>query len=188
MTIGMGDEILGYREYAKDYKIEYEDVPGRKRPKAKRVYIGPWYRFSESPEKIRFYKWFYLIGMAVVAVLLLIPMLLDCSFTRAWYIQVPGVATWIPWVFAACATWRLWTAKEQVEREHRNLLCDRMSGSTMFMMGFCLISFLGCIVSSTVHTMKAADYVVSFCYMLSGICSIMLFARRKMVGMEKIEN
>ncbi len=179
---------MGYREYAKDYKIEYVDRPGHKKPKAVRVYIGPWYRFSESPEKVRFLRWFYLIGMAAVAVLLLIPMCMDCTYTRIWYIQVPAVVAWIPWVFAACATWRLWTAKEQVDREHRNLLCDRMSGATLFMMGFCLISFLGCIAASPELTMKAADYVVTGCCMAASICGIALFSKRKSLNMEKIEN
>lgn len=179
---------MGYREYAKDYRIEYEDRPGQKKPKAVRVYIGPWYRFTAAPEKLRFLKWFYLIGMAAVAVLLLIPMCMDCAFTRIWYIQVPAVAAWIPWVFAACATWRLWTAKEKVEREHRNLLCDRMSGSTLFLMGFCLISFLGCVYASSVQAMKAADYVVTGCCMLSGICGIALFSRRKALNMDIVQN
>lgn len=179
---------MGYREYAKDYKIEYQDHPGQKKPKAVRVYIGPWYRFTESPEKIRFLKWFYLIGMAILAVLLLIPMCMDCAITRVWYIQMPAVAAWIPWVFAACATWRLWTAGEKVEREHRNLLCDRMNGATLFLMGLCFISVLGCVYASPVLTMKAADYVASGCYILSGICGTALFSRRKLLNMDMIPN
>ena len=73
ITCLCGVENLGYRDFVKDYKIEYEDVPGRKRPKATRVYVGPWYRFTEPAGKIRFLKWYYLIGMAVIALLLLIP-------------------------------------------------------------------------------------------------------------------
>lgn len=177
---------MGYRQYAKDYKIEYEDVPGRKRPKATRVYVGPWYRFTEPAGKIRFLKWYYLIGMAVIAVLLLIPMCMDCPFTRIWYIQVPAVAAWIPWVFAACATWRLWTAKDRVDREHRDMLCDRMSGATLFLMGFCLISFLGCVFASSVQTVQIADWVVTGCCMVSGVAGIALFSKRKALNMEKI--
>ena len=179
---------LGYREFAKDYKIEYEDRPGHKRPKAVRVYVGPWYRFSEPPEKIRFLKWFYLIGMAAVALLLLIPMCIDCAFTRIWYIQVPAAAAWIPWVFAACATWRLWTAKEQVTREHNAMLGGRMSGACLFLMGLCLISFLGCIYALTVCTAAAVDYLICACSMLSGICTIALFSRRKSLDMVRVEN
>ena len=179
---------MGYREYAKDYKIEYEDVPGRKRLKARRVYIGPWYRFTEPPEKIRFLKWFYLIGMTIIAISLLIPMCMDCTYTRIWYIQVVAMAAWIPWVFAACATWRLWTAKEKVDREHRNLLCDRMSGATLFLMGLCLVSFLGCVYASAEQTMQFADWVVTACVMVAGVTGIALFSRRKALNMERIEN
>ena len=90
--------------------------------------------------------------MAIIALTLLIPMCMDCTFTRIWYIQVPAVASWIPWVFAAMATYRLWTAKEQVDREHNALLGGRMSGACLFLMGFCLISFLGSIVAQSIHT------------------------------------
>ena len=179
---------MGYREYAKDYKIEYEDRPGRKRPKAVRVYVGPWYRFEQSPEKIRFLKWFYLIGLAVVAAALLIPMCIDCAFTRLWYIQVTAAGAWIPWVFAACATWRLWTAGEKVDREHNDMLGSRMSGACLFLMGLCLISTFGCFYAMVnVGTMATADYVTSGCNMLAGIGGIALFSRRKELNMIPVE-
>lgn len=178
---------MGYRDFAKDYKIEYVDRPGHKRPKAVRVYIGPWFRFVEPPEKIRFIKWFYLIGMAAIAVCLLIPMCIDCTFTRIWYIQVPAAVAWIPWVFAACATWRLWTAKEKVDREHNAMLGSRMNGASLFLMGFCLISFLSGIYELTVQTAAPADYIICVCYMLAGICGIALFSKRKSLEMVMID-
>lgn len=179
---------MGYREFIKDYKIEYVERPGKKRPKAVRVYVGPWYRFTEPMEKIRFLRWFYLIGLLSVAILLLIPMALDCAFSRLWYVQVPAVASWIPWVFAACATWRLWTAKEKVDREHNTLLGHRMSGACLFMMGFCLISFIGCINALTGIAASSKDYVVCVCCFLSGVCSIALFSQRKGLNMDMIES
>lgn len=178
---------MGFREFAKDYKIEYVDQPGRKRPKAVRVYIGPWYRFQQPPEKIRFLKWFYLIGLAAIALLLLIPMCIDCAYTRIWYIQVSAAMAWIPWVFAACATWRLWTAKDRVDREHNALLGDRMSGASVFLTGFCLFSFAGCIYASVTHAPAAADYVVCVCCLLSSLCGIALFSRRKGLNMVRID-
>ena len=178
---------MGYREFAKDYKIEYEDRPGHKRPKAVRVYIGPVFRFVQPPEKIRFLKWLYLIGISVIALALLIPMCMDCTFTRIWYIQMPAAIAWIPWVFAVCATWRLWTAKEKVDREHNAMLGSRMNGACLFLMGFCLISFIAGIYELTVQTAAAADYVICICYMLAGICSIALFSQRKGREMEMID-
>ena len=177
---------MGYREFAKDYKIEYEERPGHKRPRAVRVYIGPWYRFA-YPEKIPFLRWFYLIGLAVIALLLLVPMCIDCTFTRIWYIQVPAAAAWIPWIFAACATWRLWTAKEKVDREHNAMLGGRMSGACLFLMGFCLISFLGSIYAQTVTTPEAVDVVICVCSFLAGACGIALFSKRKQLDMVMIE-
>ena len=170
---------MGYREFAKDYQIEYVDRPGHKRPKAVRVYVGPWYKFAQPPEKVRFARWFYLIGLLAVGLLLLIPMCIDCAFTRIWYIQVPAAVAWIPWIFAACATWRLWTAKDRFDREHNALMGGRMSGACLFLMGFCLISFLGCFYAATTLTLETADHIVYICSIFSGICAIALFSRRK---------
>lgn len=187
MPCGNGDRILGYREFVKDYKIEYVDCPGRKRPKAVRVYVGPWFRFTQPPEKIRFLKWFYLIGLAVIALLLLIPMCIDCAFTRAWYIQVPAVVAWIPWIFAACATWRLWTAKERMDREHNALLGSRMNGSCLIMAGFCLTSFVGCVYGLISLTPTLMDYLISICCTLSSACAIVLFSRHKLLSTVQVD-
>lgn len=179
--------ILGYREFVKDYKIEYVEVPGRKRLKAVRVYVGPWYQFKASPERIRFLRWMYLISLSTIALLLLVPMCIDCSFTRIWYIQVPAMVAWIPLIFMACAVWRLWTAGEKVNREHNALLGPRMSGSGLFLMGFCLISFLGCFFALSVYTAEISDYVVCGCNMLAGICAISLFSHRKELEMDMVD-
>ena len=165
---------MGYREFAKDYKIEYVDRPGHKRPKAVRVYIGPWFRFVQPPEKIRFLKWFYLIGLAIVALMLLIPMCIDCTFTRIWYIQAPAVATVIPWIFAACATWRLWTAGEKMTREHNRLTGGRMKSAMLFMVVLNIISSIGCFLSFHTAEMSVLDYVVCSLYCLSSLLSAVL--------------
>lgn len=178
---------MGYREFAKDYEIQYENCPGRKRPKAVRVYVGPWFRFKAPPEKVRFLRWFYLVGMAISFLGILIPLCIDCAFTRIWYIQVPAVAALIPWVFAACATWRLWTAGEKVNREHNHLLGGRMSGACLFMMGFSGISAIGCIYTLTSQGAFGLDYLVCACSLLATVSGIALFSRRKSLDMEMID-
>ncbi len=177
---------MGYRDYAKDYQIEYVDVPGKKRPKEVRVYVGPWFRFKADPARIRRLRWFYLIGLLLTALFLLIPMCIDCTFTRTWYIQTPSSAAWIPWIYAAAATWRLWRAGEKVDREHYERMHDRMSSASLFLMGFCLISFVGCarLMGETVPALQ--DKLVALCSMASGICGIALFSRRKDLEMHQI--
>lgn len=181
-----GGVILGYREFAKDYRVEYVNRPGSKRSKAIRVYVGPWFKFVEAPEKIRFIKWFYLIGMAVMTLLLLTPLCIDCTFSRIWYVQMPAVVAWIPWVFAVCATWRLWTAKEQVEREHNAMLGGRMSPATLFMAVFSGLGFMGSIYACVVYPKSLPDYVIMGCSALATVCAIVLFSRRKSLKMVQI--
>lgn len=178
---------MGYREFAKDYKIEYLEQPGKKRPKAVRVYVGPWYRFSAPPERIRFLRWLYLIGIILIGVCLIIPMCIDCTFTRTWYIQVPAAAMAIPWIFAICAVWRLWTAGEKMTREHDRLTGGRMSGATLFLMGLSLISCVGCCRQLGSVQPEAADYVVGGCCILSFLCGTILFSRRKELSTDLVE-
>ena len=179
---------MGYRKYAKDYEIEYVDQPGKKRPKAVRIYVGPYFRFKAEPGRIRKLKWFYLIGLLAIAVFLLIPMLIDCAFTRTWYVQVPAAAAWIPWCLAMAACWRLWTAGEKVDREHYDLLHDRMSGSCLFLMGLCLGSAAGCVLAQTKLTPAVQDYIVCFCSVAAAIAGIVLFSKRKDLEMIQEEN
>ena len=117
---------------------------------------------------------------------LLIPMCVDCSFTRIWYIQVPAAVAWIPWVFAVMATWRLWTAKDKVDREHNASMGGRMSGASLFLSIFSMVSFSGCIYAQLQGPAQVADYVVCGCCTLSAVASIALFTRRKLMRMVQI--
>ncbi len=179
---------MGYRKYAKDYEIEYVDQPGKKRQKAVRIYVGPYFRFAAEPDRIRRLRWIYLVGIAGMALLLLIPMCIDCAFTRTWFIQVPASAAWIPWMFAATAVWRLWTAGEKVTREHYDLLHDRMSGASLFLLGLTLVSVVGCILQLSRLTPAAGDYITCICAMGAATCSIVLFSKRKELEMVQEEN
>lgn len=179
---------MGYREYAKDFEIEYVQQPGKKRPKAIRIYIGPYFQLKASPEQVRHLKRFYLVCLLACAAFLLIPMCLDCPFTRTWYIQVPAAAAWIPWLLAAGSVWNLWTAKERMEREQADLIHDRMSSSCLFLTGFFGISCIGCMVLMGSLSPGAADWLVSICYVTGLLSSCLMFAKRKKLEMNRLEN
>ena len=124
----------------------------------------------------------------LLALLLLIPMCVDCVFTRTWFIQVPASAAWIPWLFAAAAGWRLWTAGEKVTREHCDLLHDRMSGASLFLLGFTAVSAVGCILQLSRLEPAVEDYVTCACALGSVVCSLLLFSKRKELEMVQEEN
>ena len=178
---------MGYREYAKDFEIEYVQRPGKKRPKAVRIYVGPYFQLKASPERVRWLRRFYLICLLACAVFLLIPMCIDCAFTRIWYIQVPAAAGWIPWLLAADSVWRLWTAKPKMEREHADLIHDRMSSSCLFLTGFFAISCVGCTLNMG-GPATGADWLVSLCYIAGLLSSCGMFAKRKELEMIRLEN
>lgn len=179
---------MGYRQYAKDFEIEYVDRPGKRRPKAVRIYVGPLFRFKAPPERIRQLRRFYLMSLLAAALLLLIPMCLDCTFTRTWYIQVPAAAAWIPWLLTAGSVWHLWTAKETMEREQADLIHDRMSSASLFLTGFFGISSIGCMVLSGSQSPAGSDWLVSLCYLAGLLCGCLMFAKRKDLEMQRLEN
>ena len=180
---------MGYREYAKDYEIEYVDRPGKKRPKAVRIYVGPYFCFAALPERVRWLKRFYLTGTVLLALLMIFPMCLNCPFTRAWYIQVPAALAWVPWVYTAAATWRLCTAGDKVDREHHDMMGKRMSGATLFVYLFMTLSVVGCIVMAVRQGVSSlADGAVFACCLGSAVCAGLMFSRRKELDMIQVEN
>ena len=179
---------MGYREYAKDFEIEYVQQSGKKRPKAVRIYVGPHFRLKASPERVRWLKRFYLTCLLSCAIFFLIPMCVDCLFTRTWYIQVPAAAGWIPWLLAADSVWRLWTAKDRMEREHADLIHDRMSSASLFLTGFFGISCIGCLVLSSRQSPAASDWLAAISYLSGLLCSAGMFSKRKELEMDQLEN
>ena len=179
---------MGYKQYAKDYEIEYVERPGKKRPQAVRIYVGPYFRFTASPRRIRQLKWLYLAGLMTLALFLLLPLCVDCGLTRTWYVQVPAVAAWIPWVLAAASVWRLWTAGEKVDREHHDLMGQRMSGASLFLMILTLISAVGCVAALARLNAETEDWLVLGCALCAAACSVLLFSQRKGLEMIREEN
>lgn len=179
---------MGYRQYAKDFEIEYVQKPGRKRPKAVRIYVGPLFQLKAPPERVRFLQRFYLTALLACTAFLLIPMCVDCPFTRTWYIQVPAAAAWIPWFLTAGSVWHLCTAREQMQREQADLIRDRMSGSALFLTGFFGISAIGCMVRMSQQSPSATDWLVSLSYLAGLLCSFSMFSKRKELEMRQLEN
>lgn len=179
---------MGYREYAKDFEIEYVERPGRKRPQAVRIYVGPHFRLKAPPEQVRWLQRFYLVCLLACAAFLLVPMCTDCVFTRTWYIQVPAAAAWIPWLLAADSVWRLWTAKPRMEREQADLIHDRMSSSTLFLTGFFGISCIGCMILTGSQRPSGYDWLVCVSYIAGLLCGCCMFAKRRELEMDQLEN
>lgn len=179
---------MGYRKYARDYEIEYVERPGKKRCKAVRIYVGPYFRFSVSPERVSWLRRFYLLATLGAALMLLLPLCITCPFAQVWYILVPLVAAWIPMCYVAGAVWRLWTAKDRVNREHYELLHDRMNGASLFLMGFTAISTVGCIWQLSRAAAVGLDYLVCGCCVGALACAVAMFSRRKELEMEQIDS
>lgn len=179
---------MGYRKYAKDYEIEYVDRPGKKRPKAVRIYVGPYFRIDLDREELRKLRLLFLLGILAVAIFLLFPMLIDCGFTRSWYIMVPAAFAWIPWVFGALSVVGLFRAGPRIDREHRDGIYDRMGGATVFLIIFCGLSVVGSAVGLFRLPAKPEDLAVVFCNVTATALSVMLFVFRRRIRFAPVEN
>lgn len=179
---------MGYREYAKDYEIEYVDRPGKKRPKAVRIYVGPYFRFDLPAERLKKLKLLFLLNHTALAMFLLFPMLIDCAFTRTWYVQVFSAIAWIPWVFGVMSVFAMWRAGKKFNREHKDQIYSRMGGASLFLMIFCGASLVGAIVAICRGGAAAEDLAVAFCSLITTGLSVLLFVFRRAVRFAEVEN
>lgn len=181
------EKDLGYKKYVKDYEIEYRDVPGKKRQKAFRVYVGPYFRFRESKEEIEKLKKFYLIGLLLEIFLILFPMCFDSAAQRSYMIALPQALSTIPLVLAGGSVWRIWTAKEKVEREHADMIYSRMSGASLFLMIFHGIGFVGSILYLVKGIAETIDIISCLCNLLVFPLSVLFFVKKKGLKLEEIK-
>lgn len=179
---------MGYKKYAADYEIEYIERLDKKRPQARRIYVGPYFVFDLSTAELKKLRLFYIGLCALTAAFLLVPMCIDCGSTRTWYVQLPAAFAWIGWVLAVYSLWNLLSYKERAEREQRDGICDRMSSGTFTMALFTAIASVGAVIYLVKNSIALPDILVLLCNFAALACAILMFSRRKRLEMRQIEN
>jgi len=179
---------LGYKKYAADYEIEYIERLDKKRPQARRIYVGPYFVFDLSTAELKKLRLFYIGLCALTAAFLLVPMCIDCGSTRTWYVQLPAAFAWIGWVLTVYSLWNLLSYKERAEREQRDGICDRMSSGTFTMTLFTAIASVGAVIYLIKNSIALPDILVLLCNFAALACAILMFSRRKRLEMRQIEN
>lgn len=179
---------LGYREYAKDYEIEYVERKGKKRPKAVRIYVGPYFRFDIPSDRLKKLKLLFLLNHTALAMFLIFPMLIDCAFSRTWYVQVFSAIAWIPWVFGAMSVFAFIKAGKRLSREQKDQIYSRMGGASLFLIIFCGASLVGSVVALFRLTPAAEDLAVALCSFLTTALSVLLFVFRRNIRFAEVEN
>lgn len=179
---------MGYREYAKDYEIEYVERPGKKRPKAVRIYVGPYYKIDIPEQRLKKLRLLFLLNLIALAIFLIFPMLIDCAYSRTWYVQVFSAVAWIPWVFAAISVFALWRAGKRIDREHKDQIYSKMGGASLFLMIFCGASLVGSVVALFRVPPAREDLAVGFCSLITTGLSVLIFVFRRAVRFAEVEN
>lgn len=179
---------MGYRKYAADYEIEYIERLDRKRPQARRIYVGPYFVFDLSAAELKRLRCFCIALCLAAALCLVVPMCIDCGSTRTWYVQLPAAFGWIGWVLAVYSLWNLLSYKERAEREQRDSICDRMSSGAFTLALFTAIASVGSVVYLVKNGISAADILVLLCNGAAFACALLMFSLRKRLNMRQVEN
>ena len=179
---------MGYKKYAADYEIEYIERLDKKRPQARRIYVGPYFVFDLSTAELKKLRLFYIGLCALTALFLLVPMCIDCGSTRTWYVQLPAAFAWIGWVLAVYSLWNLLSYKERAEREQRDSICDRMSSGAFTVALFTAIASVGSVIYLIKNSIALPDILVLLCNFAALACAILMFSRRNRLNMRQVEN
>lgn len=179
---------MGYKKYAADYEIEYIERLDKKRPQAKRIYVGPYFVFNCSAAALKKLRVFYIALCLLESLCLLAPMCIDCGSTRTWYVQLPAACAWIGWVLAVYSVWTLCCYKERAEREQRDGICDRMSSGAFVLVLFTAIAFAGSLLYLVKNGIAPADILVLLFNLAALVCALLMFSRRNRLEMKEIEN
>ena len=179
---------MGYKKYAADYEIEYIERLDKKRPQARRIYVGPYFVFDLSTAELKKLRLFYIGLCALTAAFLLVPMCIDCGSTRTWYVQLPAAFAWIGWVLAVYSLWNLLSYKERAEREQRDGICDRMSSGAFTVALFTAIASVGAVIYLIKNSIALSDILVLLCNGAAFACALLMFSLRKRLNMRQVEN
>lgn len=179
---------MGYKKYAADYEIEYIERLDKKRPQARRIYVGPYFVFDCSAAELKKLRLFCISICLVTAACLIVPMCIDCGSTRTWFVQLPAAFAWIGWVLTVYSLWNLLSYRERAEREQRDGICDRMSSGAFTVAVFTAAACVGSFVYLIKNGISAADILVLLCDLAAFACALLMFRCRKKLKMRQVEN
>lgn len=164
------------RKYVDDYRLD-NMLGSNGKLKTVPVYCGDWYEFEADAATVAQARRRYVVLTVVAIVSLLYLLIFTNHIGHVWYVALPVALSTIFLFFTALSTWRLWTAKGPVTREHKDKIHDRMATMSMFTTVLAGLCFAGCVyhliavefrLRSLVFTLFAALFTASALLMFLG--------------------
>jgi hypothetical protein len=168
------------KKYAKDYEVEYEKTPSG-RLKARAVYKGRFYGFSDTGERLRKTAVYFAVLSAAAWTAFLVPLFILSSTARTSYVIIPHACLFLPLVSISSVTVSLWTAKPPLTREKSDHISRRAPKSTLFMVLFSGVASLGYLIRlfQSMNTMRLGDMIFGLCEAVLLTVSCLLFLARR---------
>lgn len=177
------------KKYVKDFEVEYDATPGG-RLKARAVYKGKFYVFTETDEIIKKTAKLFAVLIAVAWAALLVPLLFVSSAARTSYVIFPHVCLFLPLLAMSAVTVDLWTAKPPLTREKSEHISQRAPKSAFFMLFFSGVAAIGFVVALFLKPdmMLPGDLVFGLCEIVMLAASSLLFVRRGRTATREAES
>jgi len=167
------------RKYIKDFKIEYDETPDGRR-KARAVYIGKYYTFSDTDVKVRKTAKYFVLLLFAAWIAFFVPLLFISAAARTSYVILPHVFCFFPLMGMSAVTMDLWTEKPPLTQEKRDHISRRAPKSALLMVLLSGAASVGFIIRLFVgpEVTLWGDLVFALCEAALLAASILLFAGR----------
>ncbi len=168
------------RKYAKDFDVEYDQTPSG-RLKARAVYKGKLYVFSDTDEKKRNTAVYFTILLAAAWIAFFMPLGVLSAAARTSYVILPHVCVFLPMIGMSAVVYDLWTAKPPLTREESDHISHRAPKSALFMTVFSGIAAAGLVIRLCAGQNVAipGDLIFFVCEAVLLAASILLFMNRR---------
>ena len=176
------------KKYTQDFVVEYDKTP-RGRLKARAVYKGKLYTFSDTEEKIRITAKCFAVLSATAWIVFLVPLFLLSAAARTSYVIIPHVCVFLPLLGMSAVTVDLWTVKPPLYREKSDHISQRTPKSALFMMLFSGAAALGLVIKLFLnpYIVMPGDLIFALCEAILLTASCLLFKSRGRTRTQEME-
>ena len=182
----MCGDVVVTKKYTADYRMELSmDAKGRIREKP--VYCGAYYRFEQPNESVRKSTVILVLALLAAAATVLIPMFIKNECVRQFYAFLPQAFALIPLYMFAASLLRIFSAKDEVIREHKDKIVCRLRNASVFLMVVSVLSAAAAIAFLIIDTPVTKDYVMIVINFLRLPFAGLLLALRKRFEVTEID-
>lgn len=174
------------RKYVGDYRLENRTNPKTGKVSTVPVYRGDWFAFCADAQTVRRMKRLYPILSLLCALLLLLTLTLNAPSGHAYYVSLPFVALIPPVYLSLAGSWRIWTAKARLTREHSDKLQPRFASCSLFITAFSAVSAAGHVLYAVREGFSVRDGVSLIAMLGVLACGIVMFRNKDRLKTKKV--